>query len=88
MEQMDSKKRQDAVDYHLFERPEALKKFADAWKKNVLDQQAEGVQLNLWLPDRKAKSRAMFLGEELKMLRKAPLDQGIKTLEEKKEELI
>jgi hypothetical protein len=25
MEQMDSKKRQDAVDYHLFERPEALK---------------------------------------------------------------
>ena len=31
MEQMDSKKRQDAVDYALFENPKALKKFAKNW---------------------------------------------------------
>ena len=31
MEQMDSKKRQDAVDYALFENPKALKKFARNW---------------------------------------------------------
>ena len=30
----------------------------------------------------------MFLGEELKMIRKAPLDQGIKSFEEKREELV
>ena len=44
--------------------------------------------MNLWLPDKKAKSRAMFLGEELKMIRKAPLDQGKKTLEEQREEMV
>ena len=30
----------------------------------------------------------MFLGEELKVTRKAPLDQGKKTLEEQREEMV
>ena len=71
---MDSKKRQDKVDFQLFENPNAVRKFTERWKQNILDQVAEGVELKLWLPNRVANSRAMFLGEELKMIRKAPLD--------------
>ena len=79
---MESKKRQDLVDYQLFEKPSAVRKFTENWHKNILHQAAEGVELKIKKLNRVSKSRAMQLGDELKQIRKAPLNQGRKTKEE------